>query len=168
MGSTYLQKKSKFWWIKYYRNGRPCRESSGSERESDAKRLLRLHEGDLERGIAISPRVGRLTVDEAAADLVNDYRVNGQRSLSDLERRLRKHVLPFFGGRRLASLTTADVRAYIAKRQADLFLVRRARRVRTTTGWRDEPEVQRAPSKWGNQPGADAPATALRPGDAER
>ena len=146
MGSVYRQKRSKFWWIKYSRAGRPCRESSGSERESDAKRLLRLREGDLERGVAISPRVGRLTVDEAAADLVNDYQVNGKRSLPDLERRLRKHLLPFFSGRRLASLTTSDVRAYIAKRQTDLFLVRRARRVHTAAGWRDEPDVRRPPS----------------------
>src|SRR5712692_8030799 len=146
MGSIYRQKKSKFWWIKYYRNGRPCRESSGSERESDARRLLRLREGDLERGIAISPRIGRLTVDEAAADLVNDYRVNGKRSLPDLERRLRKHLLPFFGGRRLASITTMDVRTYIAARQAEVFVVRRARRIRTITGWHDEPEIRRAPA----------------------
>src|SRR5262245_16345801 len=106
MGSIYRQKRSRFWWIKYYRNGRPCRESSGSEKESDARRLLRLREGDVERGVAIAPRVGRITVDEAATDVVNDYRVNGKRSLPDLERRLRKHVLPYFGGQRLATITT--------------------------------------------------------------
>src|SRR6516225_9709009 len=117
MGSIYRQKESKFWWIKYYRNGRPYRESTGSDRESDARRLLRLREGDIERGVAVSPRVGRVTVEEAAADVLNDYRVNGRRSLDDVERRLRRHLLPFFCGRRLASIATADVRAYIAKRQ---------------------------------------------------
>lgn len=168
MGSIYRQKKSKYWWIKYYRNGRPCRESSASERESDARCLLRLRGGDLERGIAISPRVGRLTVDEAATDLVNDYRVNGKWSLPDLERRLQKHLLPFFGGRRLASLTTSDVRAYIATRQTDLFLVRRARRIHTAAGWRDEPEVRRPPSNAEINRETDPPPAALRARDTER
>jgi integrase len=118
MGSIYRQKQSKFWWIKYYRNGRPYRESTGSDRESDARRLLRLREGDIERGVAIAPRVGRITVEEAAADLLNDYRVNGKRSLPDLERRLRKHVLLHFGGQRLATITPIDMRTFIAQRQA--------------------------------------------------
>src|SRR5262249_44138342 len=139
-------KRSRFWWIKYYRDGRPYRESAGSERESDARRLLRLREGDLERGVAVAPRIGRITVEEAAADLVNDYRVNGKRSVIDVQARLRKHLLPFFGGRRLASITTMDVRAYIAARQATPFLVSRARRVRTEAGWREEPEIRRLPS----------------------
>src|SRR5262249_36499732 len=104
MGSVYRRKKSKFWWVKYSRNGRPYRETSGSTKESDARRLLRLREGDVERGVAVTPRVGRISVDEAAADLVNDYRVNNKRSRPHLELRLRLHLLPYFGGRRLASI----------------------------------------------------------------
>ena len=37
MGSIY--KRGKIWWIKYYRAGKGYRESSGSKKESDAKRL---------------------------------------------------------------------------------------------------------------------------------
>ena len=33
------------FWIKYYRNGRPFRESAHSEKITDAKRLLALREG---------------------------------------------------------------------------------------------------------------------------
>jgi integrase len=40
----------------------------------------------------------------------------------------------------------ADVRAYIAKRQGDVYVARSARRVQTAVGWRDEPEVRRTPS----------------------
>src|ERR1700681_23369 len=35
MGSIYRQKNSKKWWIKYYVNGRPHRESSQSEKETE-------------------------------------------------------------------------------------------------------------------------------------
>ena len=47
MGSIYKQKKSKNWWVKYYRNGKPYRESSHSTKESKAKRLLKLREGQI-------------------------------------------------------------------------------------------------------------------------
>lgn len=43
MGTVY--QRGRIWWIKYYRNGTPYRESTQSAKESDAKRLLRLREG---------------------------------------------------------------------------------------------------------------------------
>ena len=50
MGTIYRQKNSKFWWIKYYRNGKPYHESSKSVKETEAKRLLRLREGEIAAG----------------------------------------------------------------------------------------------------------------------
>ena len=38
-----------------------------------------------------------------------------------------RNTLPFFRGRRMSSITTAQVRAYIAKRQEDVIVVRKAR-----------------------------------------
>ena len=40
-------KQSAVYWIKYYRNGKPYRESTGSKKEADAKRLLKKREGDV-------------------------------------------------------------------------------------------------------------------------
>ena len=40
MGMTY--QRGTVWWVKYYRNGRPMRESSGSTKESDAIQLLKI------------------------------------------------------------------------------------------------------------------------------
>ena len=50
-------------------------------------------------------------------DLLTEYRTNGRRSLKDVERRCKKHLLPFFGGRRASSVTTADVRRFVELRQ---------------------------------------------------
>lgn len=50
--------------------------------------------------------------------MLNDYRVNGKRSLDDVQRRFTLHLTPFFGGRRLSTVTTPDVRVYVAQRQA--------------------------------------------------
>ena len=146
MGSIYKQKGSQNFYIKYYRNGRAFRESSGSPKEGVAKRLLRLREGDIERGIPITPKVGRLRFEEAAEDLLIDYRVNGRRSLVVAERRIRKHLTPFFGGRRMVAITTADVNRFIAKRQADTIRVRKARTIRTKAGWVTEPEQRKSVS----------------------
>jgi integrase len=115
--------RGKIWWVRYYRDGRRYEESSHSTRKDDAKTLLKLREGDIARGVPVTPKIGRLRFEEAATDVVNDYRVNGRRSLDDLERRIKLHLQPFFGGRRMSAVTTSDVRAYIAKRQADVRVV---------------------------------------------
>ena len=86
------------WWLKYYQNGRAIRESTGTTKETVA-------------------RLGRLTFEEAAADIQNEYQVNGRRSIGELERRIRLHLKPVFGARRMAAITTADVRTFIRGRQ---------------------------------------------------
>ena len=58
MGCIY--QRGRVYWIKYSREGRAYYESSGSRKHEDAKRLLRLREGDIERGVAVTPRVGRI------------------------------------------------------------------------------------------------------------
>lgn len=121
-----LKRRGQTWWIRYYKNGKRYEESSGSKKEGDAKSLLRLREGDIERGVAITPKVGRIRFDEAAKDVVNDYRTNRKRSLDDVERRIEMHLKPFFGNRRMASITTADIREYIDSRQKETTSLRKA------------------------------------------
>jgi len=141
-----LRQRGRVWWVRYYRNGRRFEESSHSQRKEDAKNLLKLREGDVARGVPISPQVGRLRFDEGAKDLVNEYRANGKRSVDELERRIRLHLGPWFGGRRLAAIMTADVRAYTTKRQADTIVTRKARTVKRGGELVEEPEVRRTVS----------------------
>lgn len=49
--------------------------------------------------------------------------MNGRRSADELERRIRLYRLPYFSGRRLASISTADVNAFVLKRQKDVMVV---------------------------------------------
>jgi integrase family protein with SAM-like domain len=106
------------WWFKYHVGGRPHCVSSNSEKKADATRLLKAREGDVVKGVPITASVGRVTFEDAAADLLNDYTTNRRRSLRVVELRLKKHLTPFFGHRRLMTITTADVRAFTARRQA--------------------------------------------------
>ena len=86
MGSSY--KRGNVWWVKYHRSGRPFYESSGSAVHEDAKNLLMLREGDIVRGVPVTPQVNRCTMDELLADIVIDYEVSRKKSLKDLRRRI--------------------------------------------------------------------------------
>ena len=46
------------WWMKYYVNGRPVRESTGTEDHSKAKRLMKEREGRVAVGDANSAARG--------------------------------------------------------------------------------------------------------------
>jgi hypothetical protein len=105
------------WWIKYYQGGRAVRESTGTDKETVARRMLRRREGDVERGIPIVPQMGKITFEDAAADLLNDYTINGKKTHADTKRRIELHLTPAFKGKRLLSISTADVRGYAAARQ---------------------------------------------------
>ena len=77
------------WWLKYYQNGRAIRESTGTTKETVARRMLRLREGDVERGIPVNPKLGRLTFEEAAADIqifMSEFRGPGRVVLQSMAR----------------------------------------------------------------------------------
>jgi hypothetical protein len=71
-----------------------------------------MREGDVAKGVAIGSKIGQVRFEEAAVDLVTDYRVNKKRTLVDLIRRVETILGEWFRGRRLATIGTADVRAY--------------------------------------------------------
>ncbi len=116
MGMLYKQKNSGNWWIKYYRNGRPVRESTGTAKETEAKNILKAKEGDIAAGRPVIPHADRVRFEELAEDLKNDYKINGKRSLDRVERSI-DHLKTYFAGWRAIHISTASVRAYIAKRQ---------------------------------------------------
>src|SRR5919106_557300 len=112
-----LRLRGNTWWIRYYRNGRRHEESAHTDKKDKARDLLKLREGDVAKGVPISPAIGRLRFEAAAADLLTEYRVNGRKSLEHVARRITIGLGPHFTGRRMASITTADVRTYIDARQ---------------------------------------------------
>src|SRR5512139_1807803 len=91
--------ESAVWWIKYYRNGIPMRESTESDKESVAKNLLKQREGDIVRGVPITPQTNRCTVGELLDDVLNDYTVNAKRSLETVRHYIEGSVRQYFGDR---------------------------------------------------------------------
>jgi integrase len=111
-----IRKRGAFYQIRFYRNGQRIEESTGYTKYDDARDLLKKREGAIADGVPITAKSTRLTFDDAAADVVSDYTVNKRRSLDDLERRINLHLTPAFGGRTLGSITSADARAFAARR----------------------------------------------------
>lgn len=128
MGVVYRQRGRTAWMLKYYRDGRPIYESSGTATKDEATNILKKREGSIADGLPLSTSVGKIRFAAAAADLVNDYKVNGRRSLDELERRIDKHLAPFFGNRKLATIQAPDIRAFIAHRQEQGIIASRGRR----------------------------------------
>jgi integrase len=112
-----LKQRGNVWWIRYYRNGRRYEESSGSSKKGKAIDLLKIREGDGAKGLPVTPNIGRLRFEALATDIENEYQANSRKSLEHLKRRIKLHLTPFFGGRRMAAVTTTEIRAYVAERQ---------------------------------------------------
>jgi len=113
MGMIYT--RGNIYWIKYYRNGKPYRESTRSKKEADAKRLLKKREGEISEGKLPGVYFDRVKFDELAEDFLRDYRVNQKKSLSRAERSVRR-LKDHFSGWRIPSITTPAIEAYIEDR----------------------------------------------------
>jgi len=122
MGSIYRRKTRDGhatgpYWVKYFVNGRAVRESSGTEKETEARRFLKAREGAAAAGQPMLPRAHRVTYDEVAADLVRHYETSETRGLEEAGWRL-QHLQAFFGGRRVVDISGALATHYVARRQA--------------------------------------------------
>jgi integrase len=115
MGSIY--QRGGVYWIKYYRNGKPYRESSKSTKIGVAKRKLEIREGQKAEGRFFGLKVEKILIDELATDLINDYKLNGKKSLGRTMNSI-KHLEERFFGMRAADVSTSDIEQYIADRQA--------------------------------------------------
>jgi len=104
--------------VKYYRNGKPFYETTGSTKETDAKRLLKRREGEISQGKLPGIYFDKVRFDELAEDFLTDYRVNQKKSLVRAERSV-GHLKEFFSGYRVTQITTPRIQAYIEDRITD-------------------------------------------------
>jgi integrase len=112
MGSIY--KRGQVYWIKYYRNGKPFRESTKSKKEADAKRLLKKREGEISSGKLPGIYFDKVRFDELAEDFLSDYRIN-KKNLKRANQSV-DHLKNAFEGMRIVDITTTNIRGYIDDR----------------------------------------------------
>lgn len=111
-------KRGQKYWIKYYRNGKPYRESTHSDKKTEAERLLKLREGQIQQGTFTGLSINKVTFDDLCADLVTDYKMNGRRSLRRTMLSIR-HLKTYFEGWKIKSITSDQIKTYIVKRQEE-------------------------------------------------
>ena len=111
-------REQSIWWLRYRIDGRTVCVTSGSADRSVAEAQLRAREHPTDAPPPPEIVKTGITFADAADDLVEDFRMNGKRSLRTLLIRLNKHLRPVFGEDALTAITTARIRAYILQRQA--------------------------------------------------
>ena len=84
MGSIF--KRGGKFWVKYYRNGKCYRESSGTDKKMVAKKLLEIREGEIAQGKLPGIVFDSTTFDQLADGFCRDYRINQKKSLIRAER----------------------------------------------------------------------------------
>ncbi len=114
MGVIY--KRWNTYWIEYWKGGQRFRETSGSHRRRDARDLLRIREGHIAEGKPLTPSAHRLRFKDLQADLLNDYRSRGLRTIGTREYHF-AHLRRAFEGWRAEEITTDAIRAYTVHRQ---------------------------------------------------
>ena len=114
MGSLY--QRGSIWWLKFYRNGRPIRESSHSTDIEAAKRLLKKRAGQIADGKTITPRADRVKVAELLTDWITTMKIEGRSSVENSSGRA-KRLARYFQGVRAHAMTTSDVNRYVETRQ---------------------------------------------------
>jgi len=116
MGCIYRRVKN--YSIKYYKNGKPYVESTGSDKLEVAKRLLKKREGEISEGKMPGICFDRVKFDELKDEFLADYRINGKKSITRAERSV-GHLERTFEGMRVVNITTPQINRYIEKRQIE-------------------------------------------------
>ncbi|NIT04102.1 site-specific integrase, partial [Candidatus Saccharibacteria bacterium] len=108
-----IYKRGKIYWIKYYRDGKPYYESTGTGNHADAKMELKRREGEIAEGKRPA-NYRRTRFDDLAEDFLRNYRIDGKR-LDRAELSV-SHLCEKFDGMRAAKIDTPKVRKYIEMR----------------------------------------------------
>lgn len=113
-GSVY--KRGTTWWIAYSHRGTKHRESSGSEKESAARKLLRKRLGEIDGG-KFAAGAKRTTVAAVLDLVVADYQAQERRSLPRCELAV-KQVKGALGDGLACELTSSRLKDYVTECRA--------------------------------------------------
>ncbi len=124
-GSIFQFKGCGNWYLKYYRNGMPVRESSGTDKKRKAEKMLRQRIGEIATGTYVEAVDRKISIDELYSALIDDYKNN---ELASYEGALQRWQRPAkegepmpgpgqlkqnFGGLRALAVTTDMLNKYV-------------------------------------------------------
>lgn len=114
----YRRPGSPYWWAKWSVNGVPQRQSTGTEKITEAEAFLNARKGAKAEGRAVNIRLEKVSYAELAGDLRVYYAAYGGRDPVEAETRL-KHLDHFFAFTRAAAITESLITRYVQQRQGE-------------------------------------------------
>jgi integrase len=114
-GQGSVFKRGRIYWIQYYRRGKGYSESSHSDKERVARRLLRRRLAVAASPNFVGPSEERLTFEDLRKGLLDDYRIKGNRT-SDLAALAFRRLGTWFANDRFVDITSDRIKAYSARR----------------------------------------------------
>jgi integrase len=94
-------------------------ESSHSESEAAAKRLLAQRLGQIAAGQFAGVAPEKVRISDLAELVIRDYECAKKRSISDVRERTKLHIDPLLGNIRASQFSQAHVRKYVSKRRQE-------------------------------------------------
>ncbi len=76
-----------------------------------------LRQVQITSGTFVGPQAERVRVQELAEDFLREYRINGRKSIDDVEARWNLHIKPFFGVLRAVDVSSELIARYVDARQ---------------------------------------------------
>jgi integrase len=116
-GCIYRVRNSVNWYIKYFSNGKYHVEATGSADKKVAEKVLkdRLAKKTLGR---LVPGSSRVTFEDMEQYILDDYKINGKRSLDRIKLSL-ENLREYFSDCRAEAITTDKINVYKRERQAE-------------------------------------------------
>ncbi|HKY77756.1 MAG TPA: tyrosine-type recombinase/integrase [Acidimicrobiia bacterium] len=105
--------KQKIYWRARYRDPRGRERVKNFTRRIDAERFLVGIEHAKLKAEWTEPRLGKIRFDAYAAEWLATKADVGPQTLSNVQGRLRKHIVPTFGASAMAAVRPADVRKFV-------------------------------------------------------
>ncbi|HIJ75240.1 MAG TPA: site-specific integrase [Deltaproteobacteria bacterium] len=103
------------YWVKYYKDGKPLRESTKTTDYDEAVAFLADRMADVTKGKTPNIKLNRVKFDNLSEDFLSDYRINGKKSLNRAEISV-AHLKAFFGNMLVIELDSSKVMKYIEHR----------------------------------------------------
>jgi len=130
LGRVFKRPGSRFWWLEYFHAGRRFRESSESESEQVATKLLKKRLAESGQGKVVGPAEEKVRFEDMTDAVLNEYKLKGYRSLEAVEIHIRKlrtcfgdsHATtksksPEHKGDRAIDITADRIQAFMLARQ---------------------------------------------------
>jgi integrase len=116
-GTGCVYQRGPVWWLKYSRYSRSYRESTHITDKRKAEKMLKIRLAEITSGAFVGPQAERVRLQELAEDFLREYRINGRKSIDDVEARWNLHLKPFFGVLRAIDVSSELIARYVDARQ---------------------------------------------------